>query len=45
MHRYLWKAAGITENQGIMTPAKKHSKLLVTDLKEVEIPKLPDETF
>lgn len=36
---------GITENQGNMAPSKEHNKLLVVDLKEMEICELPEKEF
>lgn len=43
MYIHLHKPAEIMKNQGNMTSPKEHSKLSVTDLKEVDIFELPDK--
>lgn len=45
MYRNLCKTTGITKNQRNVIPAKEHTRLPVTDLKEMELCELPDKEF
>lgn len=45
MRRHQWKATWIMNNQANMTLPKGINNVLVTDLKEMEIYKLPDKEF
>lgn len=45
MYRNLCKTTGITKNQRNVIPPKEHTRLPVTDLKEMELCELPDKEF
>lgn len=45
MHRHIHKPRRIMKNEGNTTPPKEHSKLPLTDPKEMEIQELLDKGF